>query len=93
MIADGGIKCDFAIISIAFNKFVDFFMNESTLIINEYNCLLFKEIIIWTRTVEQTLFEKIDTENEFVVVLIHCYFKVIVNHFIPVMNSITNGEK
>lgn len=93
MIEDGGIKHDYAVVSNAFNDFINFFMHKSTLIIDEYNCLLLKEIIIWTRTVEENIFGSTDYENEFVVVLIHCYFNVIINHFIPIMDSITLGKK
>jgi len=93
MIIDGGMKHDYAIISIAFDNFINFFMSESTLIIDEYNCLLLKEIIIWARTVERILFERIDNENELIIVSIYCYFNVIVNNFIPILDSITNGEK
>lgn len=93
MIIDGGIKHDYAIISIAFDNFINFFMSESALIIDEYNCLLLKEIIIWSRTVERILFENINDGNELTVVSIFCYFNVIVNNFIPMMDSITNGKK
>lgn len=93
MIAEGGMLHDYAILSIAFDDFLDYFMGEHSIIINESNYLLLKEMIIWTRKIEEILFEKLDKESEFVTVLIFCYFSVIVKHFVPMMESMTRGEK
>lgn len=88
-----GILHDFSVLSIVFDDLIDYFLNDSSLLINECDCLLFKEMVIWTRTIEKMLFNKLDNKSEFITVLIHCYFKVIIKHFIPTMESITKGEK
>lgn len=93
MIAEGSIFHDFAVLSIAFNNFVDYFLSEPSLTINEHDCLLFKEMIIWTRTIEKTLFTILDKESEFVTVLIYCYFSVVVKHFVPMMEAVTKEAK
>lgn len=93
MITEGGILHDYAILSIAFEDFLDYFMGENSLIINESDCLLLKEMIIWTRKIEKILFEKLDDKSELVSVLIFCYFNVIVKHFVPMMESMTRGER
>lgn len=88
-----GILHDFSVLSIVLDDLVDYFLNDSSLLINEADCLLFKEMIIWTRTIEKMLFNELDNESEFITVLIHCYFKVIIKHFIPTMESITREKK
>lgn len=93
MIADSGILHDYAILSIAFEDFLDYFLSENSLIIDEFNCLLLKEMIIWTRTIDKILYEKFDKESEFVSVLIYCYFCVIVKHFVPLMQDVTRREE
>lgn len=93
MIAEGGILHDYAILSIAFEDFLDFFMGENSLVINESDCLLFKELIIWTRKIDKILFEILDEKSELVTVLIFCYFNVIVKHFVPMIESMTRGER
>lgn len=93
MIAEGGILHDYAILSIAFEDFLDYFMSESSLIISENDCVLLKEMIIWTRKIEKILYEKLDKKSEFVTVLIFCYFSVIVKHFVPMMESLTRGDR
>lgn len=93
MVAEGYIFHDFAILSIAFNDFLDVFLSEPSLIINEHDCLLFKEMIIWTRTIEKILFAILNEKSEFVTVLIYCYFSVIVKHFVPMMETITKKAK
>jgi hypothetical protein len=93
MIADGGMLHDYAILSIAFEDFLDYFMGEKSLTIDEFNCLLLKEMIIWTRTIEKILYEKLDKESEYVSVLIYCYFYVIVKHFVPMMQDVTGREE
>lgn len=93
MVADGGKLHDYAMLSLAFDDFIEYFMSEYTIKISECDCLLLKEMIIWTRTIEQILFKTLDKESEFVGVLIHCYFSVIVKHFVPMMESITRGER
>lgn len=93
MIVNGGIYHDYAILSIALDDFTEYFMGDHLLVINEYNCLLFKEMIIWTRTIENILFENTENKSEFETVLIYCYFSVIVKYFIPMMESMISGEK
>lgn len=93
MIANGGIYHDYAILSIAFDDFIDYFMSESSFIINECNCLLFKEMIIWIRTIENILFENFDKKSELETVLIYCYYSVVVKHFIPMLESMTIEQK
>lgn len=93
MIAEGGILHDYAIMSIAFDDFIDYFLNEHSLTINECDCLLFKKMIIWIRTIENILFDVLDKGNEFVTVLIYCYFSVVVKRFVPMMEQVTREEK
>lgn len=88
-----GILHDFSVLSIVFDDLIDYFLNDSSLLINESDCLLFKEMVIWTRTIEKMLFDKLGNESEFITVLIHCYFKVVIKHLIPIMESITNEKK
>lgn len=93
MIANGGMFHDYAILSIAFDDFLDYFMGEYSLIIDERNSLLVKEMIIWTRTIEKNIFENLDKQNEFVTVLIYCYFSAVVKHFIPMTDTMTTLNK
>lgn len=93
MIADGGMLHDYAILSIAFEDFVDYFMGDNSLIVDEFNCLLIKEMIIWTRQIEKFLYEILNKDSEYVTVLMHCYFCVIVKHFVPMMQDITRRKK
>lgn len=93
MVENGGIYHDFAILSIAFDDFIDYFMTEHSFIINECNCLLFKEMIIWIRTIENIFFENLDKKSEFETVSIYCYFSVVVKHFIPMLESMIEEQK
>lgn len=89
MIADGGILHDYAILSIAFENYLNYFLVESSLVINTSSCTLFKEIIIWSRKLEQIIFEKLNEDSEFITVLLYCYFSIIVKHFIPMMENLS----
>lgn len=93
MIADGGILHDYAILSTAFDNFIDYFLNENSLTINNYDSLSFKKMIIWLRTIERILFDVLDKENEFVTVLVYCYFSVVVKHFIPMIELVAKEKK
>lgn len=93
MIADGGMLHDYAILSIAFEDFIDYFLDKNSLLINEHNCLLIKEMVIWTRTIDKLLYANLNKDSEFVTVLMYCYFCVIINHFMPMMHNITRIER
>lgn len=93
MIADGGMLHDYAILSIAFEDFLNYFLGDNSLVIDTSNCLLLKEMIIWTRKLEQIIFEKLNKEDEVITVLLYCYFSIIVKHFIPMMENLTKGGR
>ncbi|XP_050541449.1 midasin [Daktulosphaira vitifoliae] len=93
MIQDGGMLHDYAVFSAAFDDFIDYFLNEYSLVIDEINYRSFKEIICWTRTIEKLIYLNLEKNAEFLIVLTYCYFSVIVKHFIPLSESITIGEK
>ncbi|VVC30846.1 ATPase, dynein-related, AAA domain,von Willebrand factor, type A,AAA+ ATPase domain,P-loop [Cinara cedri] len=93
MISNGGILHDYAILSNAFEDFINYFLNDHSVNINEFNSTRFKELIIWTRTIEKKIFENLKEKNEFVTVLVYSYFNVIVKHFIPIIESMIKTEK
>lgn len=89
MITDGGITHDYAVLSIAFDKYIDFYLGNNTFSILDKDCLQFKEMLIWIHTVENLLFENLDKEKEFITVLIHCYFNIVTKSFLPMLEMST----
>lgn len=88
----GGIFHDYAILSLALDDFIDFFMEEHSLKIDERNCHIFKKIIYYIRLVERKILGN-DDKPEYVVTLIHCYFDFVVEQFLPMIESISRGER
>lgn len=93
MIDDGGILHDYAILSIAFDKYIDYFLGNISFAIIDNDCLRFKGMIIWIRTVEKLLFEHLDKEKEFITVLIHCYFNIVIKNFLPMLEMCTRFKR
>lgn len=93
MIADGGIMHDYAVLSIAFDKYIEFYLGNNTFAILDNDCLLFKEMIIWIHTIEKLLFENLDIEKELITVLIHCYFNIVTKNFIPMLEMSTRKNR
>jgi len=93
MIADGGIMHDYAVLSIAFDKYIEFYLGNNTFSILDCDCLLFKEMIIWIHTIEKLLFENLDKEKELITVLIHCYFNIVTKNFIPMLEMSTRKNR
>jgi len=92
MLGIDGFSNDFIILSIAFDDFVNFFINEQSLTIHSLGCLEFKEIIISTRRIEKLIFDDdIPLKDEFLNVLIYCYFKIVVKRFVPLMKPLAEG--
>lgn len=88
MLEDSGLLHDYAVLSMAFDELINYFLKKSSWNISEHNCVRFKEMIIWTRTIEKMLFENLEKESEFVTVTIFCYFNVIVKHFLPMIEVV-----
>ncbi|KAE9533494.1 hypothetical protein AGLY_009132 [Aphis glycines] len=93
MITDGGIMHDYAVLSIAFDKYINFYLGNNTFAILDRDCLLFKEMIIWIHTIENLLFENLDKEKEFITVLIHCYFNIVTKSFLPMLEMSTRKNR
>lgn len=93
MVTDGGIMHDYAVLSTAFDKYINFYLGNNTFAILDGDCLLFKEMIIWIQTIENLLFENLDKEKEFVTVLIHCYFNIVTKSFLPMLEMSTRKNR
>ncbi|XP_060859886.1 midasin [Metopolophium dirhodum] len=93
MIADGGIMHDYAVLSLAFDKYIEFYLGNSTFSILDKDCVLFKEMIIWIHTIEKLLFENLDKEKELITVLIHCYFNIVTKNFLPMLEMSTRKNR
>jgi len=93
MITDGGIMHDYAVLSIAFDKYIDFYLGNNKFSILDKDCLQFKEMVIWIRTIENLLFENLDKEKEFITVLIHCYFNIVTKSFLPMLEMSTRKDR
>jgi len=93
MIEDGGMMHDYAILSIAFDNYIDFYLGNDLFSILDKDCLLFKEMTIWIHTIEKLLFENLDKEKEFITVLVHCYFNIVTKNFLPILEMSTRKNR
>lgn len=93
MISNGGILYDYAILSNVLDDFLMHFITDHTVNIDELSYYRYREILIWSRTIEARIFDNLDKENELIFVLVHSFFNIIVKQFLPVLESVVKNEK
>lgn len=93
MIVNGGIMHDYAVLSTAFDKYIEFYLGNNKFSILDNDCLVFKEMIIWIRTIEKLLFDDLEKEKELITVLIHCYFNIVTKNFLPMLEMSTRKNR